>query len=202
MVTFISSSGRYLQAHTDGEMHASVESGHVGQEETWYLVEVDKTHNIYALRNYSTNKYMSKDGYKGSECLTTNRPDINLWEKFEIIPGAVFGLPANRVAIKSLRDGTFLGANGPGNDTKCGGEVASGSTAGPLRDGNWPGWWIMAGAAQPPSNWCTGPFGFTCKLTVSQIGELINYIIKAWGDHNEGHSTLNPEKFDTTNTKD
>src|SRR5215813_1237692 len=49
MVGIKSQEGRYLQAHTDGELHSSNEKRN--QEETWFLIEVDKDNHIYALQS-------------------------------------------------------------------------------------------------------------------------------------------------------
>lgn len=57
---FKSVHGRYLQAHPDGELHASNENRN--DEETWILVEIDKINQVYALQNLSTGNFISKQG--------------------------------------------------------------------------------------------------------------------------------------------
>lgn len=134
---------RYLQAHTDGEMHAS--NGSRNTEETWFLIQVDKTNQIYALQNYRTGHLMSKHA---NGCAPANGTIMGPTEKWIVVSGKRYGVD-NAVAFKSLSDGTYLGTNGPGNDSNCGGEVSAHSAGAPQGSSSWAGWWLMAPATTP-----------------------------------------------------
>lgn len=144
MVGVKSVHGRYLQAHTDGEMHAS--NGSRNEEETWFLIQVDAQKHLYALYNWRTGNFMSKN--IGSNCAPAVSTTLSATEEWILVPGKNYGV-VNAVAFRSLADNTFLGANPPGNDTNCGGEVAAGSPAPPQQNGRWPGWWVMEPATAP-----------------------------------------------------
>jgi len=136
--------GRYLQAHTDGELHASNE--HRNEEETWFLIGVDKPNHVYALLNWRNGKFMSK-GTNG--CAPAVSTTLAPSEQWVLVSGRTFGV-VNAIAFCNRADGTYLGANRPGDDTNCGGEVAAGSTAAPPQNnGAWPGWWVIEGATPP-----------------------------------------------------
>jgi hypothetical protein len=133
----------YLQAHTDGEMHAS--NMHRNEEETWFLIEVNKQKHLYGLQNWRTGHYMSKR----SSCAPANSEVLGPTEQWILINGQNFGV-VNAVAIRSAADGTFLGANPPGHDNDaCGGEVGSGDPNGPVANSGWPGWWVLEPATTP-----------------------------------------------------
>jgi hypothetical protein len=110
---FVSSHGRLLQAHTDGEMHASQEVQNVGEEERW---------NVYAwpsgkisLANYRTNRWLCAEPSGKAIC---DRPSPDIWEEW--ILHAVGD--TKHVALKSYH-GRWLCAQAPGDDTQYGGEV-------------------------------------------------------------------------------
>ncbi len=154
MVGIKSTHDRYLQAHKDnGETHAS--NSHRNEEETWFLWEVDKAHHIYALQNWSNGKFLSaspsRRGRRGrgtvGGCATASQMALGDSEKwiFEKSPDY-----ANLVSLISVSTHNRLGANGPGHDTNCGGEVGCGSPDGPPRnDRNWQGWWRFESATAP-----------------------------------------------------
>ena len=143
MVGIQSIYGDYLQAHTDGEMHAS--NPHRNEEETWFLVEVDASQHVYALANWRTGRFLSKRG----NCAVAASTVLGPTEKWVMISGRPHGFE-NAVALKSAYDGSFLGTRNPGNDTPCGGEVDAWDTNTRLMgQSNWPGWWVFSSAAQP-----------------------------------------------------
>jgi hypothetical protein len=107
--------GRYLQAHTDGEMHGSNDSRK--SEETWILVEHQPIHGApqVAFRNYRTGNYLRP---AGGECVRADTQAPSLWELHRAADG--------RFTIKSLETGKFLRTNSAGdNHNPCGGEVWS-----------------------------------------------------------------------------
>jgi hypothetical protein len=135
--------GYYLQAHTDGEVHAS--NPHRNEEETWFLIEFDATRHIYALYNWRNGKFLTKTG----NCVVANSTLLGNAQKFEMISGALYGFE-NAVALRSLVDGSFIGTRDGGNDTPCGGEVDAWDTNTALmRQANWPGWWVFSPATAP-----------------------------------------------------
>jgi len=137
--------GYYLQAHTDGEMHAS--NPHQNQEETWYLIEVDGPNHIYALLNFRNGMFMSK---RAHTCVPANGTVLGQAEKWEMISGHPYGIE-NAVAFKSLADGTYLGTQDGGHDVSegCGGEVNAVVTD-LNSDEHWPGWWVISQTTDPP----------------------------------------------------
>jgi len=145
LVGIKSTHGRYLQAHSDnGEMHASNPSRNT--EETWFLYEIDKDQHHYALMNWSNGKFMSHPG--GTQCAPANAQILTNSEIWEMVSGVAFGA-LNAVAFKSLSDGAYLGAYGPGQNTPCGGEVGCGDPNPPEARGDWPGWWVVEPAGTP-----------------------------------------------------
>jgi hypothetical protein len=92
--------GRYLQAHTDGEMHAS--NPHRNTEETWHLVEVDRQRRIYALLNWRNGKFMSKTT---NGCAPAVRTTLGPAQQWILVSGKPYGI-LNAVAFKSAVDGT------------------------------------------------------------------------------------------------
>jgi hypothetical protein len=136
---------RYLQAYTNGTMHGSNE--HRNEEETWHLVEVDKQRHIYALLNWNNHRFMSK---KAKGCVRAVATTLSPSEQWVLVSGKPYGV-VNAVAFKSVVDGTFMGTNDPGKNTKhCGGEVtAQNSESPPQNNGEWPGWWVLESVGAP-----------------------------------------------------
>lgn len=136
--------GHYLQAHyPEGEMHAS--NDHRNEEETWFLIEVDKANHIYALQNWRNGKYMTRHG----GCAPASSTVLGPSEQWIMVSGKSFGM-INAVAFKSKADGAFLGTGNAGHDdNECGGEVGSRDSKGPVADGGWPGWWVIEQATAP-----------------------------------------------------
>jgi hypothetical protein len=126
-------------------MHAS--NPNRNEEETWFLWEVDAANHIYALQNWRNGNFLSA---KGNGCA---RADVNVLTKAEewiFIKGAPYGA-LNAIALRSVWSNNLLGANRPGDDTNCGGEVGCGRPEGPPNnEGTWAGWWVPE-AATPPS---------------------------------------------------
>lgn len=114
---FISAHGRLLQAHTDGEMHASQEVNNVGEEERW---------NVYAwsggkisLQNFRTNRWLCAEP-SGKAIADRAAPDI--WEQWTL-----HGVDGTHVALKSYHN-NWLCAQPPGQDTRYGGDVIADRT--------------------------------------------------------------------------
>jgi len=110
---FISWHGRLLQAHTDGEMHASQEVRNVGEEERW---------NIYvwpggkiSLQNYRTNRWLCAE-LSGRAICDREQPDI--WEQWTLYASGDSG----RINLKSYHS-RWLCAQPPNQNTQYGGEV-------------------------------------------------------------------------------
>lgn len=110
---------RYLQAHTDGETHASNDTRH--NEETWLLVEIDSSQHIFALRNARNGKYLS---VQEADCVRANRDVVGPWEKWYFEKAAT-NSSDSRYFLRSFRTDFpgYLGTNPPGKDHSCGGEV-------------------------------------------------------------------------------
>lgn len=168
---------RYLQAHTDGEMHAS--NPKRNEEETWHLVEVDKANHVYALLNWRNHQFVSK---KTNGCVPANSTTLSASEKWIMVSGKKYGVD-NAVAFKSFADGTFIGANKPGKDDDCGGEVASKSAdTPPVNKGDWPGWWVMeaATAPEPGKDFWTGVGkvfeGIASQITPANVAAILALI--------------------------
>jgi hypothetical protein len=144
MVGFKSLWGAYLQAHSDnGEMHAS--NMDRNEEETWFLVEVDKPNHLYAIYNWSNGNFMSK-GTNG--CAPAVSTVLGVRETWRVYSGAQYGV-LNAICFQSTADNTFLGTNSPGNDSPCGGGVAAQGDLGPVAQENWVGWWVPVAATAP-----------------------------------------------------
>jgi hypothetical protein len=91
--------------------------------------------------------------------------------------GAVGGDAQNIVAMKSVVDGTFLGAYPANNDiSECGGEVGASDASEPKwDDSHWPGWFVLEPATPP------GPgrdFWNTVGGAVLQIGQNVTNNLK------------------------
>jgi hypothetical protein len=85
----------------------------------------------------------------GGQCAPASATVVSTQEMWVLVDGKAFGVQ-NAVAFRSAADGTYLGANAPGDDTGCGGEVAAISNAPPPQnDGTWPGWWVLEPAMPP-----------------------------------------------------
>ena len=166
LVDIKSWSGRYLQAHSDnGEMHASHDARYT--EETWELVEVDKANNIYAFINYSNGNYLSRDD-KG--CVKANQMVLGFGQKWKLISGKQFGFD-NLVMFVSLA-GYTMGANKPGDDTFCGGEVAALGKIGPQNKKDWAGWFIIEPCDKPTK----GP---TVIDWITHAADIVNKVAAA-----------------------
>src|SRR5579863_10615389 len=97
MVGVKSSSGRYLQAHSDnGEMHAS--NSKRNTEETWFFFQIDKDNHHYGLMNWSNGKFMSHPG--GTQCAPANAQILTNSETWVVVSGVDFGA-LNAIAFKS-----------------------------------------------------------------------------------------------------
>jgi hypothetical protein len=166
MISIQSTFGRYLQSHTDGEMHCSNE--HVNEEETWFLIEVDKTAHVYAIRNWRNGKYLSK---RANGCVWAVESVIGPSEKWVFVSGKKYGIE-NAVAFKSYADDTYMGTYPPGQDIgKCGGEVAAESPADPpANNGGWPGWWVLQGVGEPQ------PGKDFWNVVGGKVGDVLNQI--------------------------
>lgn len=145
LVGIKSTANRYLQAHTDGEMHASNE--HRNEEETWVLIAVDKDAHKYALQNWRNHKFLS---LKVNGCAWADAESFGDAETWILVKSDPYGV-GGKYAIKNSANGNYLGHAGPGHDIDaCGGEVAAQSPAAPpQRDAGWPGWWSVEGATTP-----------------------------------------------------
>jgi hypothetical protein len=140
----------YLQSYSggnnDGETHCS--NPHRNTEETWFLIEIDKERHLYSLLNFANQKYLSKFT-NGQPCATAKGDQITSTETTWILmSGVPFGLP-NCVAFRSAFDRTVLGANDPGSDSPCGGEVMARDVVDPINHADWPGWWRIDPADYP-----------------------------------------------------
>lgn len=135
MVGIKSVHNRYLQANSNGEMHAS--NDHRNEEETWYLIDVDKINHIYGLQNWKNGQFVSK---KLGICAPADATSLGVNETWVLISGYAFGM-GKSIALKSNFDGKFLGTEMQGTDCICGGEVSAGETTGPEPRNDWAGWW-------------------------------------------------------------
>jgi hypothetical protein len=144
MVGVQNSKSKYLQAHyPDGELHSS--NRHRNEEETWFLVEVDGPGHIYALYNWRNGQFISK---KADGCAPANSAVLGDTEKWEMVSGKPYGV-VNAVALRQVQDHTYLMGNDAGQNTHCGGEVASELTVAPPHNSDWPGWWVLTPATTP-----------------------------------------------------
>jgi len=178
MVGVKSTHGRYLQAHDDdGELHASNE--HRNQEETWFLVEINRDQHIYALQNWRNGKFMSK---RTNGCAPAVSTTLGPAEQWRLVSGGAHGV-VNAIAFRSVADGTFVRANGPGEDTSCGGEVAARDGHNPpVNNSQWPGWWVLERATTPspgqdPWNTVGGVFqGLVANITPADIVAVLSVL--------------------------
>lgn len=108
---FVSWHGRLLQAHDDGEMHASQEVQNIGQEERWNLYVWPD--GRISLQNYRTNRWLSAEPSGRAIC---DRAQPDTWEQWTL-----YGING-RVGFLSFH-GHWLSAQPPGSDTQYGGEV-------------------------------------------------------------------------------
>lgn len=128
---FISSSGFLIQAHTDGEMHASQSVDNAGDEERW---------NVYvwpggqlALQNFRTNLWLTAeaDTFKA----ICNRTQPAQWEHWTLYSAGISASGGDgdgvHIRLRSWQN-RWLCAQPPGQDTDGGGEViANREDAGP-----------------------------------------------------------------------
>jgi hypothetical protein len=98
MVDIKSVYNRYLQAKSDGELHASNENRN--EEETWFLIDLELDENdanTYALYNWKTGLFLSKQG----NCARANSATLSSPQYWDLIAGQDFGvlnaLPSNRI---------------------------------------------------------------------------------------------------------
>ncbi len=114
--SFQSTFGHYLQAYTDGQMHASNDQR--GNEETWIILKTDSNRGTYAIKNARTGRYLT---YAEAGCFWANRERVGPWEQFFFEDAG-----NNWIRIRSARTDyrALLGANQAGADDKtCKGEV-------------------------------------------------------------------------------
>lgn len=143
--------GNYMQGKTNGEVHVSNANRH--EEETWFLIDIDKSNHLYAIQNWRTGKYLSID----RECPRATGTALGDAEKWELISGKPYGV-LNAVVIRSHVSGQRVIGIGA---AICGGEAAtpSGLRPGePPRDSRWPGYWVMESVGAPsrgPDFWNT-----------------------------------------------
>lgn len=109
---FISHFGRLLQAHTDGEMHASQEVQNAGEEERW---------NVYvwpggkiSLQNLRTSHWLCAEPSGRAIC---DRAAPDIWEQWTL-----FAVDGTHVSLKSFHN-KWLCSQAPGDNTQYGGEV-------------------------------------------------------------------------------
>jgi len=166
---------RYLQAHTDGEMHAG--NPKRNEEETWFLWEVDAASDTYAIQNWRTGTFLRT---MGNGCTRSDLPAVTSASQWVFEKGATRGI-LNGVALKNIATGCYLEANSAGeNVDPCGGEVACGRPFPPnTNEPTATGWWYPE-AATPPSEgkniWNTvGGFflGVATNLAPAAIGKLL-----------------------------
>lgn len=110
---FVSAHGRLLQAHTDGEMHASQDVGSPGEEERWH-VYVWPDGQI-SLMNYRNNRWLAAEPNGRAIC---NRAAPASWEQWKLYAGG----DQTTILLRSTHS-RWLCAQPPGNDTQFGGEV-------------------------------------------------------------------------------
>lgn len=167
LVGILSIHDRYLQAHKDnGEMHGSNSSRN--EEETWFLLELDKGNHIYALQNWDNHQFLSK---KPSGCLRADVDAIGGTEQCTLVASEPYGT-AGRVAIR-WPDGTFMGTNDPGDDdNECHGEVTARSGAAPPKGSDgWPGWWrfVAADTPEPGRNFWNAAGSVLVSVAISEL---------------------------------
>jgi hypothetical protein len=175
--------GAYLQAHyPEGELHAS--NSHRNQEETWILYEIDANQKQYGLMNWRNGQFIQKTqevttpifGRIGGGCALAKATVVDNYAVWVFVLGTPFGI-SNAVGLRCVADGTYLGANAPGNDTGCGGEVASSDPKPPPQnDGTWPGWWVIEPATEPSPG---TDFWNTAGNAIGQLGQLIKNNLNA-----------------------
>lgn len=135
--------GAYLQSYSDTSMHAS--NMDRNEEETWFLIEVDKANHLYALCNWKYGKFMSKS----TSCANATSTVLGTAETWRVYSGQPYGIQ-NAVCFQSTLDNTFVGTNSPGNNyAPCGGEVGAQGSDGPVGQENWVGWWVIETATTP-----------------------------------------------------
>jgi len=171
--------GGYLQSHTDGELHAS--NPHRNEEETWVLVMVKPEQNLVALLNYRNGKFLRKTE---NGCVRADTTIIGMDDVWYMRNGNDSGIE-NGVRFAQAKDGTYLGTNKPGNDNSCGGEVSSTSSAEPpAGNSQWPGWWRMEAATEPPTQgndfWNTiggAAYGMANNMSAADVTAIIQALI-------------------------
>jgi hypothetical protein len=173
MVGIQSAWGAYLQAHLDGELHAS--NPKRNEEETWFLISLDPKSKTVALQNWRNHQYLSKHT---NGCAPAVATVIGPTETWLLESSRPFGVQ-NAVIIRNASDRTTLGTNDPGkNDGTCKGEVTSrdvwgrgGQNSIPMNNSGWGGWWVITGAKTPTAG---EDFWNTAGKTLNGITSNIN----------------------------
>lgn len=120
--TFTSAHGGLLQAHTDGEMHASQDVQNPGLEERWNVYA--RPAGIVCLQNYRTNRWLCAEPSGRAVCDRTNPGP---WEDWRLHASG----DGRSVSLLGAH-GRWLVAQPPGQNTQWGGEVAADrASAGP-----------------------------------------------------------------------
>jgi len=175
---------RYLQAYTNGDLHCSNE--HRNEEETWFLVEVDRSQHIYALRNWRSGFYLTKTTDPRG-CADASNTAIGRQQQWYLQRSDPFEVQG-AVLFRSVFDTTVLGAYPPGHndDGGCPGEVTS--------SGLWPaseiphtsdfaGFWVLEGATEPTAgkDLCTaigaGLEAFASKITPADVAAVAALLV-------------------------
>ena len=113
---FVSSHGRVLQAHTDGEMHAGQEVQNIGLEEKWNVFVWPD--GKVSLQNLRTNRWLCAEPSGRAVCDRAQPESCEKWTLHRV---------NNHVAFLSAHN-RWLCAQGPGEDTVYGGEVIADRT--------------------------------------------------------------------------
>lgn len=156
LVAFKSRYGKYLQAHTEGELHGS--NSHVNEEETWLLYKLDADKGWVRIQNFRNQQPLTMF-YKPltlpivGAIQPTNCPiasmSAQMVENIWIVrPGG--SVAPGKVALQFKLTGKYLTTKGEGDDSRCGGEVSADATAPGGQD--WEGWWTVEAAPNPPTS--------------------------------------------------
>jgi hypothetical protein len=185
LVAFKSRYGKYLQAHTEGELHGS--NSHVNEEETWLLYKLDADKGWVRIQNFRNQNPLTLF-YKPlsiavagtnitlppSNCPIASMPAQMTENTWIIEPG-----PGGKVALKFKSTGKYLTTKGEGDDSHCGGEVSADASAkgGP----DWDGWWTVEPAPNPPTSGRTvfsvfGDIGSGLADLGSALAEFFSHI--------------------------
>ena len=105
---FISSSGRLLQAYTNGEMHASQDRDHVGSEERWRMFRWPD--GKISFENYRSNSWLCAEPNGKAVC---DRERAGPWEQWMVYSNT----DRTTVSFKSAH-GRWLTAQPPGENAR------------------------------------------------------------------------------------